>query len=111
WMVVGVAGLTPAFVSGNNTATELAVSLGGVLLAARALKRFTQGIANLIGASISWRQVAPLFRAATDLERAPTALPPTAQSSKVLESHELSFRFADRDEAVICGVDLQVKRG
>lgn len=111
WMVVGVAGLAPAFVSGNHTATQLAVSLGGVLLAGRALKRFTQGIANLIGAYISWRQVTPLFRSAADSERPPTALPPTVETAKVLESQDLSFRFADRDESVICGANLQVQRG
>ena len=37
WLLVGLIGLTPAFVSGNASPLELAIGMGGVILASREL--------------------------------------------------------------------------
>ncbi len=62
WLLVALAGLAPAFVAGAS-ASALAVSMGGVLLAQRALGSLAGGIGGLLRATIAWDQVAALFRA------------------------------------------------
>jgi hypothetical protein len=44
WLVVGLLGLASAFVSGTAGATGLAIALGGVLLAYRALSSISSGL-------------------------------------------------------------------
>ena len=64
WVVVGVCGLAPILITPPAPAS-LAIGLGGILLAFRALHRLTGGLWNLTGVAIAWRQIAPVFRAAT----------------------------------------------
>jgi ATP-binding cassette subfamily B protein len=63
WMMLGLFGLAPAFVSGTASPGSLAIALGGILLAQRALGSVSGGITGLARAFISWQQVAPLFLA------------------------------------------------
>ncbi len=65
WLLLGLGTLAPAFILTNAAPADLAVGIGGVLLAFRALQRFAGGVANIAGAVIAWKQVAPLFEAAT----------------------------------------------
>jgi ATP-binding cassette subfamily B protein len=58
WLAAAIALLGPAFVSGTS-ADRLAVSLGGVLLASFALQRFADGLSQLSGAAVAWRQASP----------------------------------------------------
>jgi len=62
WVLIGVLGLVPAFYGGASP-TDLAVGLGGVLLAYQALRSALPGVSNLIGAWVSWREADPLFNA------------------------------------------------
>ncbi len=115
WMLLGVAALGVAFVSGKATPGGLAVSLGGVILAYQALHRLTMGLSQLIGAGIAWKQVGPLFRAAARTE--PTGSPvfaarttPSAPGA-VVEAGDLVFRYTDRAEPVLRGCSLRVGSG
>jgi ATP-binding cassette, subfamily B, bacterial len=113
WLLVGLIGLTPAFVSGNASQLELAIGLGGMLLASRALTGVSGGLAALARAGIAWTQVAPLFHAA---KRKPT-LAPFASSSQIagagahegsavlLDASDLIFRYRPQGEAVLRGVN------
>jgi ATP-binding cassette subfamily B protein len=119
WLLVALAGIAPAFVSGRGTPAGLAVALGGILLAFRALKSFANGLWTLVGASISWKQVAPLFHAAarseamgspsltvrTDARAEPSEKPP------VVEAHDLVFRYRDRGEPVLRSCSLRISPG
>ncbi|MGH8592170.1 MAG: ATP-binding cassette domain-containing protein, partial [Gammaproteobacteria bacterium] len=117
WLLVGLIGLTPAFVSGNASQLELAIGLGGMLLASRALTGVSGGLAALARAAIAWTQVAPLFHAA---ERAPT-LTPFASSSQIagagegsaalLDASDLIFRYRPQGEPVLRGVNLTIESG
>lgn len=63
WMLVGIGGLVPAFVSGAApSAAAMAISLGGVMIAQRAFTGISGGLSGLARASIAWKQVAELFR-------------------------------------------------
>ena len=68
WLIVGLLGLAPAIVGGNRSPAAVAVGLGGVLLAARALDKLSGGLSYLVDAHIAWRQVSPLFQAAAEPE-------------------------------------------
>jgi ATP-binding cassette subfamily B protein len=111
WLALGIAGLAPAFLSGSG-ATGLAIGLGGVLLAYSAFQRLATGLWNLVGARIAWKQVAPLFHAAARKE-APgrAALVASTQRERVVEAHDITFRYRDRGEPILRRCDLSVAAG
>jgi ATP-binding cassette subfamily B protein len=120
WLVLSLVGLAPAFVSGHGSPAALAVSLGGTLLAVRALGKLVAGSSALMGAAIAWQRVAPFLRAAArpEVGGLPTfalALSPhwhrAAERQPVLEVHDLSFRYHERGEPVLRGCHLQVCAG
>ena len=119
WMLVGLAGLAPAFISGRATPAGLAVALGGILLAFRALTGLATGLWNLVGAAIAWQQVAPLFHAAARREM--TGSPSGAireeapangsDAPAVVEAHDLVFRYRERGEPVLRSCSLRISPG
>jgi ATP-binding cassette subfamily B protein len=134
-------GLTGAFVASQGPNIRLAISLGGILLAYRALKRLSLGLISLADAIISWQQVAPLFQAAgrTQLQGSPAvALRPAGDDvvrtavlhmagtgeapvptrvqdepggHAVIEAHDLVFRYQDRGDPVLKGCSLKIRPG
>jgi ATP-binding cassette subfamily B protein len=111
WLLIGIAALMPAFVSGAPAA-GLAVGLGGILLGQEALKRLTSGAANLAGAWISWQRVAPLFHAAARLPRPGIQTADQAAApATVLEGTEIRFRYREGGPAVLDGLALRIMRG
>ena len=108
WLAIGVVGLMPAF-SGGASPVSLAIGLGGVLLAYQALRSALTGVSNLIGAAVSWREAAPLFDAAEDMESAGVA--DAAPGRTVLEASDLTFRYRPDGPAVLNGVNLRMERG
>jgi ATP-binding cassette, subfamily B, bacterial len=123
WLLVGMIGLTSAFVRSQGSNIALAISLGGILLAYRALKRLSSGLISLADAVIAWQQVSPLFQAAgrTQLHGSPAvALTRAAdtddntggkEEQAVMEAHDLVFRYQDRGEPVLKGCSLIIRRG
>jgi ATP-binding cassette subfamily B protein len=119
WLVLGMLGLTWAFVASQGLNIGLAIALGGILLAYRALKRLSLGLISFADAIISWQQVAPLFKAAgrPQLQGSPAvAFAATARNDEdadhaVMEAHDLVFRYQERGEPVLKGCSLRVRRG
>jgi ATP-binding cassette subfamily B protein len=127
WLVLGTFGLTWAFVASHGLNIRLAISLGGILLAYRALKRISTGLIMMADAVISWQKVAPLFEAASrrQLQGSPAvALTPVPRNDAkddtrdgdngkdpVMEAHDLVFRYQDRGEPVLKGCSLTIRRG
>ena len=118
WLVLGLAGMAPGFVSGAASPALLAVNLGGILLAYRALQKLVQGLSHLAGAAIAWQQAGPLFRAAARDAETGVALaasaPRTAASGNaqpILQAHDVAFRYAQRSERVLHGCNLEIRRG
>jgi ATP-binding cassette, subfamily B, bacterial len=72
WLVLGLIGLAPAFVGGEAAPARMAIAVGGMLLAYRALRRLTAGAWQLAGAAVAWQRVSVLYRAAA---RVPVRLP------------------------------------
>jgi len=127
WLVLGTFGLTWAFVASQGLNIKLAISLGGILLGYRALKRISTGLVMMADAVISWQKVAPLFEAAArrQLQGSPAvALTPVTRNDAtddtrdgdngkdpVMEAHDLIFRYQDRGEPVLKGCSLTIRRG
>ena len=112
WLLVGILGIAPAFVSGSGTPSSLAIALGGVLLAYQAMRNLAAGLSSIAGAAIAWRQVAPLFRSAArpqEFGLPVIAEPPT--SGVILEARDIVFRHGTRPEPILRGVQLTMKQG
>lgn len=116
WLVIGILALAPAFVSGNATPAQLAITVGGVLLAYRAWKRLTGGLWQLAGAFIAWKRTALLFHAAARPEvrglpayAARSAATPERQP--LLDAHDIVFRYRDTGDAVLRGCNLRIACG
>jgi len=114
WLVIGLAGLAPAFVSGSPAAA-LAVSVGGMLLAYRAFRRLASGMWNLTEAAIAWKQVAPLFDAAAREEIPGSPALATMESASereaVIEARDLVFRYPNHSEPVLQRCNLSISAG
>jgi ATP-binding cassette subfamily B protein len=118
WLLLGVAGLIPGFVSGSGSPVNLAISLGGILLALRALMKLITSTTSLLSAAIAWQQVAPLFNAAARSEetsaRSPLsgfAMGSADGQQTVLEAHDIVFRYRERGEPVLKGCNLEIRTG
>jgi ATP-binding cassette, subfamily B, bacterial len=118
WLLLGLLGLTYTFVAAGASHVTLAIMLGGILLAYRALRRLAASLWNIADAVLSWQQVAQLFQAAT---RAQMLAPPIFDFSpesrpsvghrRTVEAHDIVFRYQGRGEAVLRGCSLSIQSG
>jgi ATP-binding cassette, subfamily B, bacterial len=120
WLILGLLGLTPVLVSGTSMPGALAVSLGGMLLASRALAHLVTGLSHLMGAAIAWKQVMLFFHAAArpEVSGPPAfaiALSPRSGEHKngqpILDARDLLFRHHGRVEPVLRACSLQICAG
>ncbi len=120
WLVIGLLGLTPAFVMGRASSAELAISLGGIIFAFRALQKLATGLSHLAGALLAWKAVAPFANAAgrAEMKGSPDfALVNTAGAKVpgdgrvILDARDMVFRYPARSEPVLRDCNLQVRAG
>ena len=119
WLAVALLGLAPTFLSGGGTIARVAISLGGILLAYRAMEALREGFSFFADAAIAWEQVAALFRVAgrQDAPGDPRAFvfdghkPSKATDAPLLEATDLIFQHAGRGEPVIRGLSLRIRTG
>jgi ATP-binding cassette subfamily B protein len=119
WLLLGLLALVPSFVRGNFGAAQLAVGLGGVLLAFRALQRFVTGLSNLVGAVIAGKQIVPLMRAARpqlDGVAPFSTIPQTPPGGfelprPLLEAHALNFCYRHRGLPVLRECNVKIRCG
>jgi ABC-type bacteriocin/lantibiotic exporter with double-glycine peptidase domain len=120
WLVISLLALAPGFIAGEASAAGIAIALGGMLFGFKAFTRLTSGLSNLTDAAIAWRQVAPLFHAASRPESigSPTFALATGSGSGetrskqiVADAREIIFRYRDRGEPVLRNCNLQIRTG
>ncbi len=120
WLLLGLALLSYNIVVEPASVTALAVSVGGVLLAWRALGQFMQGASNLVRAFVAWQEVAPIAQAADGPPQ--TAADPglalrsaqqtaTSERMPLLTGHQISFRYAADDAPVLANCDISISVG
>jgi ATP-binding cassette subfamily B protein len=115
WTMLALMVLAPAVMAGTSAAA-LAVSIGGLLLAAQALRRFADGLSQISGAVIAWRQARPLFDAAAHRPSFSQISETTggtagAEGSPLLDVRNVSFRYLSRPEPVLHSCTVQVRAG
>jgi ATP-binding cassette subfamily B protein len=116
WSALAIGFLAGSFVSGDGSSTSLAVSVGGILVGALALRHLGDGLVALIGAAVAWRQARLLFDAAnaddTHARRADAdALGGPATGQNVIDARDLAFRYPSRSEPVLAGCSLRAAAG
>ncbi len=114
WLLVGLGGLLPAFLSGTGSATLLALGVGGTLTAYRGFSKISEGFSHLSGAILSWDYARELFAAAARPELAGAAAEGQAREGSrqpVLEALDLTFRHAGRNRPVLDGCTLRIAQG
>lgn len=120
WLAVGLLGFVPHFVSAQGTPVSLAVGLGGLLMAFRALQNLSTSLWHLADARVAWREIAWLFGAAArpvtvgspNFAATQSGLPAKSRNGQaLLEVRELAFRHKDRAETVLSNCNLRVMRG
>lgn len=114
WLLLGLLGLAPNFITGRASTAELAVGLGGILLAYQALEKLAPGFSHLTGAALAWKQVAPIFNAAARPENSafsPQAAPGHVAPQPVIEAREIVFRHRPDSPPVLKGCNLRIFAG
>lgn len=117
WMLVGIGGLVPAFVSGAApSAAAMAISLGGVMIAQRAFTGISGGLSGLARASIAWKQVAELFRCGSAMPSTEPYLSRdqmrgTGSHAPLLDAQGIRFRYDGAGDRAIDDADIRIERG
>ncbi|MFZ4663557.1 MAG: ATP-binding cassette domain-containing protein [Caldilineaceae bacterium] len=99
WMVTALAALFAILLSMPVTATQVAISLGGMLLALQAFSSCVTGLQSLIGARIAWQQVAPMLPTTANSPTLPAAANPfvgrpAEPGQPVLLAQDLRFHYS-----------------
>lgn len=120
WLVAGIAGLSPAFVSGQDSVALIAVGVGGVLLAFQAFSTLSVSIFQLADAAVAWGKARPLFEAATRKKAGDAtvfAIPPRDVKAgartfpEVIHAHDLVFRYRRQGSPVLRDCNLFIQEG
>ena len=105
--------LAPAIVQGRLAGTQIAIALGGVLLAYNAFRRLTSSFADVAAAGLAWQRIAPLFHAASRPGPLPPAAVETATQGSpdvVIEAGELTYRYGEQSKLALESGSLRIRR-
>ncbi len=111
WLVLGLLGLIPAFALRINSPAQIAIAVGGMLLAYRAFRRLAAGAWQLAGAAVAWQRVAVLFNSARSKPGRDREGVGCAAPSPLVDARDLVFRYSDRTQPVLRGCTFQISAG
>lgn len=127
WLFVGFMGLGYSLVFTQTSLAQLAIRLGGILLAQQAFNQLVAGGQSIVGALLAWRQVRPLVQAALQPEPAPDPaalhlLTPAqatnmatpndnALGQSLILAREMNFRYPKQGRTVLQNCHLQIRQG
>jgi len=118
WFLAAVVCLAPAFVTGGAT-SALALAVGGIVLAYRALQNLGEGLDRLTAAAIAGERIGLFWR--VEGRRDPAShprftTPPVAprrgsEARPLLEARNLVFRHREQGETVLQGAAVRIHAG
>ncbi len=114
WLLAGLASLVPSVVAGRSSPSEIAIVLGGVLLAFSAFRRLAASFVDIAALCVSWKRVSPLFWAAARPERLGELFARRGNdepSPKAIEAERLTFRYRAAGNPALQACGLVVRRG
>ncbi|NLR70034.1 ABC transporter ATP-binding protein [Novosphingobium sp. ERN07] len=116
WLIAAILALGPSVArSPAPSGVLLAISLGGVMLAQRALGAVGSGLSSLSRASFAWEQVRTIFQAGKRTAPSPSRIASTegggSDSGPVLEGQNIAFAHEEGHKPVLSGVDFTINAG
>jgi ATP-binding cassette subfamily B protein len=117
WLLAGLCVLALDIVPGGATTAAVTMTVVGLLLGYRALRRLSVGITGLADAAIAWHTVAPLEKAAARADSLSVAPSPVtmraggASCSTAVDVRDVTFRYREHGEPVLHNCSLRVRRG
>ena len=118
WLLLGLAGLAPSLISGSTSIAQLAIGIGGVMLAYQGLAKLVGSLSQLAGASIAWEQIAVLFKSAArpEIKGSPAEIGDAraatgSMGEKIISASDLAFSYNKRDEPVFRQCNLEIYAG
>ncbi|MBO0910427.1 MAG: ABC transporter ATP-binding protein [Acidobacteria bacterium] len=110
--------LGSAVVGGSAGTSSIAITLGGALIAAEAVRKIVSSFMQLADSSIAWQRVRPLLetdtqssKPAEDLLHANRPPQEAASPEKLIEFTDLEFRHRGRPESVLERCQLSIFSG
>ena len=116
WLVLGLLAIAHSFQGGYPPAA-VAIALGGMLLAYRALRKLAASLGSITEAAIAWQQVAELFESAARHHASGLPIserskaPESVVKGRELEACDLVFSYPDRSKPVLRGCNLSIASG
>jgi ATP-binding cassette, subfamily B, bacterial len=111
YVIVAFAVLAPSFLSGGATLAQLAISFGAILFTSAALERLTTWLSPGTAAWIAWRNVKLMFDAAAQPGAGEMPAETSSSADTVLQAQNVVFKHQGRNEPVLKGCNLAIKRG
>jgi ATP-binding cassette, subfamily B, bacterial len=121
WLVLGLLGMAPYFVAGAVDPGRMAVTLGGVLLAYRALGEMIAALVPTLRAVVAWKHVSMLFMAGGHTTQVCPVVPPNSASASsrhaeradkgLLQARQISFTYPSARSPTINHCNLSIHRG
>jgi ATP-binding cassette, subfamily B, bacterial len=114
WLIAGLATLAPSIVASHASPSQTAVLLGGILLAYSAFDRLVTSFSEIAAAMVSWKTIAPLYKAAERPERLGNVIARPASNvpgAKILEADRLTYRYRKQGGPALQACSLVVRQG
>lgn len=115
WSVASLLAFAPALAQGSSPApASLAISLGGIMLAQRALGGIGGGLSSLSRAGFAWQRVAEIFRAGSRDKGSARPLLTGRMADAggpVIEGRNLHYAYDANSPKVIDGANVAIARG
>lgn len=120
WLIFGLGSLVPSIAKDSTTPTDLAITLGALLLSVRAMQRLGVGGVSVAAAVVAWGRVKSLFDAGarselgaapgivTDLDAGKEANKEHQTDRPVLAAQDVVFRYRAGGEPVLRGCALRI---
>lgn len=124
WLLAGFLMLLPALWAGEADTRLLLIAIGGLFQAQSAFADIAAAVSSALQLSVAWQRAGELFRVAAADE--PHGLPAAAvqeigarsneggadeHEAFVLEARNISFRYQEKGEPVLSGLDLRLRKG
>jgi ATP-binding cassette, subfamily B, bacterial len=113
WLLVGLACLAPSVFAPRSSSSQMAILLGGILLAYTAFRKLSSSFADIAIAAVAWKRIRPLLKAAEQPEilgESPAAAQP-APEQKLIEADRITFRYRSTGNAALRACSLSIQMG
>ena len=116
WVVAALVFLSPFLVAVSTSTASIAVSIGGILLAFRALQKLTFSLNNIAGAAISWQYVSELIKASGYSEESAASVLHSANHDHEKSQHlvrltNVDFQYQNGGRYILRQNSLSIKSG